>query len=219
VDVDRLIGLSWASLRREAEAYAAFRPHDLFESAVQWYGHDAWEIRYFAVSVLGRVSTEGRRALEYLYGRCGEDGAWQIHEALAMAIDDYCAVKGYEECVPEMRRWLSSPHPSIRRAVSEGLRPWTASKRAYFAEHPERAIELLGTLRDDVDRKVQESVGNALRDIGRKYFDLVLETVRRWVEEEPDSPARRVIAKYALEKAVKDDPGLRSIYEMPGSAS
>jgi 3-methyladenine DNA glycosylase AlkC len=215
VDVDRLTGLSWSALRRQAESYAGGRPPDAFDQAVGWYGSDAWEIRYFAVSVLGRIAVHEPRALEFLYGECGADGAWQVHEALAMAVDDYCAATGYEQVLPEMQRWLGSPYPSIRRAVSEGLRPWTASKRAYFAARPERAIELLGALKDDNDRKVQESVGNALRDISRKHFAMVLEAVKGWVEEAPASRSRRVIARFALERAVKGDPALRAVYERP----
>jgi 3-methyladenine DNA glycosylase AlkC len=213
VDLDRLQGLSWSTPRREAETYAAGSDGDVFARAVEWYRNDSWEARYFAVSVLGRTAARDPRALDFLYEHCGPDGAWQIHEALAMAFDDYCAAVGYAEAIPEMHRWLASSKPSIRRAVSEGLRPWTASKRAYFAARPERAVAILGTLKDDPDRKVEESVGNALRDISRRHFELVIETVKGWIGEAPESKGRRVIARFALERAVKDDPGLRGIYE------
>ena len=68
-------------------------------------------------------------------------------------------------------------------------------------------------MKDDPIRYVQESVGNALRDIGRKEPELVLAALRAWLAEEPASPARRTIARYALEQAVKRDPALRALYE------
>jgi hypothetical protein len=90
-----------------------------------------------------------------------------------MAFDDYCAAAGYEQAIPVMRQWLYAPHANLRCAVSEGLRQWTAGKRVAFANDPRLAIDLLGTLKDDPSRYVQESAGNALRDIGRKHPDLV----------------------------------------------
>jgi 3-methyladenine DNA glycosylase AlkC len=130
-----------------------------------------------------------------------------------MAFDDYCAAIGYENSVPLTRKWLRAPNANLHRAVSEGLRPWTASKRAYFAKNPQLAIDLLATLKDDESRYVQESVGNALRDISRKHFDLVLTALRQWLDEKPTSKSRRVIAKFALENAVKSDPSLKKTYE------
>jgi BirA family biotin operon repressor/biotin-[acetyl-CoA-carboxylase] ligase len=130
-----------------------------------------------------------------------------------MAFDDYCAAAGYERALPVMQEWLRSESPNVRRAVSEGLRPWTASKRPYFARHPQAAIDMLGTLKDDKSRYVQESTGNALRDIGRKHFDLVLAALRAWIAEKPESKPRRTIARFALEKAVKEDGSLRQVFE------
>ena len=213
IDAATLAGKNWSALRREALAFAADPPPDAFELAVGWCRHPAWEARFFAVAVLGRLAARDGRALAYLYDACGQDGAWQVNEALAMAFDDYCAAIGYERALPELRRWLAAPSPNLRRAVSEGLRPWTAAKRALFARDPRLAIELLGTLKDDPSRYVQESVGNALRDIGRKHPELVIDALRAWLAEQPTSPARRTIARHALEQAVKSDPSLRALYE------
>jgi 3-methyladenine DNA glycosylase AlkC len=180
---------------------------------MEWYEHASWEERYFAVSVLGRLASADERALPFMFKRCGQDPAWQVNEALAMAFDDYCAVIGYENALPAIREWLSATSPNLRRAVSEGLRPWTSAKRAYFARNPLVALELLGTLRDDPSRYVQESVGNALRDISRKHPALVLDALRTWIEEQPRAKSRRTIARFALERAVKEDPSLRALYE------
>ncbi len=213
IDAATLVGKNWSALRREALTFSADPPADAFDLAVRWSAHPAWEVRFFAVVVLGNLAAREPRALAHLYDACGQDEAWQVNEALAMAFDDYCAAIGYERALPELRRWLAAPSPNLRRAVSEGLRPWTAAKRAPFARDPCLAIELLGTLKDDPSRYVQESVGNALRDISRKYPELVIAALRAWLAEEPDSPVRRTIARYTMEQAVKRDPALRALYE------
>ena len=59
----------------------------------------------------------------------------------AKAFDRFCADTGYEEALPVIKEWLADPNPTVRRAVTEGLRIWTG--RAYFREHPEVAIQLL----------------------------------------------------------------------------
>ena len=187
-------------------------PLHAYDMAVSWYADPAWEVRSFAVQVLGGLAPAEMRALAFLFDRCGDDAAWQVNEALAMAFDDYCAAIGYDVALPEIRRWLAAPRVNLRRATSEGLRPWTASKRAIFARDPGLAIELLGTLKDDASRYVQESAGNALRDISRKHFDLVLAALREWIAESPHSKARQTIARFALERAVKDDPSLRQLF-------
>jgi 3-methyladenine DNA glycosylase AlkC len=212
MELDRLIGKNWSAIRQDARAFLKQPPPDAFEQAVCMYSHPAWEVRSFALALLGGLAGRDLRAAAFLFERCGNDPAWQANEALAMAFDDYCAAAGYQQAIPVMQQWLSAPHANLRRAVSEGLRPWTAGKRAVFANNPQLAIDLLGTLKDDPSRYVQESAGNALRDISRKHFDLVLAALRAWVAENPQSKSRRTIAKFALERAVKEDPSLRDIF-------
>jgi 3-methyladenine DNA glycosylase AlkC len=212
MDLEQLIGKNWSAIRQAARAFLAQSQPNAFEQATAWYAHPAWEVRSFALALLGGLTPCDPRALAFLFERCGDDPAWQANEALAMAFDDYCAALGYEQAIPAIQQWLQAPQANLRRAVSEGLRPWTAGKRAVFAGNPQLAINLLGMLKDDPSRYVQESVGNALRDISRKHFDLVLAALRAWVAEQPQSQARRTVAKFALEKAVKEDPSLRELY-------
>jgi 3-methyladenine DNA glycosylase AlkC len=215
MDVDSLIGRKWTEIRQAARARARSPTPELYGQAIVWYLHPAWEVRMYAVQILGHCAASDPRGLSYLYERCGTDAAWQVNEGLAMAFDLYCAAIGYQAALPEIERWLRAPSPAVRRAVSEGLRPWTARSRQYFAANPQAAIAYLGILKDDESRSVQESAGNALRDIGRKHFPLVLTAVRAWVEDQPTAQPRRTIAKFALETAVKQDPTLRAIYECP----
>jgi 3-methyladenine DNA glycosylase AlkC len=213
MDDAALIGQSWSVIREAARVFLAQSQPNAFEQATAWYAHPAWEVRSFALALLGGMAARDPRALAFLFECCGDDPAWQANEALAMAFDDYCAAIGYEQAIPLIQQWLQAPHANLRRAVSEGLRPWTAGKRVVFAKTPQLAIDLLGTLKDDPSRYVQESVDNALRDIGRKHFDLMLAALRAWVAEQPQSQARRTIAKFALKNAVKEDPSLRAIFE------
>lgn len=210
---ENLIGLNWSAIRRKAQACVKESGQSAFPVAVQCYSHPAWEVRAFGVQVLGSLAASDKRALDFLFEICGDDPAWQVNEALAMAFEDYCTAIGYEQALPTMRRWLRATSPNLRRAVSEGLRPWTASKRSYFARNPQRAIDLLGMLKDDESRYVQESVGNALRDISRKHFEFVLAALQSWIAEKPDSKPRRTIVRYALKNAVTDDASLRQVYD------
>jgi HEAT repeat protein len=109
-----------------------------------------------------------------------QDPSWEVQEALAQAFDAWCAVKGYEAALPVIDAWLGDPHPNVRRAVSEGLRPWTARGRAYFARHPEAAVRRLGSLRADPSAYVRHSAGNALRDVRRRYGGVVNAETGGW---------------------------------------
>lgn len=95
-----------------------------------------------------------------------------MQEILAMAFDNHCAIIGYETALPLIKEWLNNDCINVRRAVTEGLRIWTS--RPYFKDNPNVAIELLSTRKEDESEYVRKSVGNALRDISKKYPELVL---------------------------------------------
>lgn len=67
---------------------------------------------------------------------------------------------------------------NVRRAVSEELRVWTS--RPYFKDHLQIAIQLLSANREDTSEYVRKSVGNALRDISKKYPELILAELNSW---------------------------------------
>lgn len=50
----------------------------------------------------------------------------------------------------------------------------------YFKEHPEAVLELLSALHRDESGYVRKSIGNALRDIGKKYPQLVEAELHIW---------------------------------------
>jgi hypothetical protein len=197
-----VLGKTWPAVRKAALAWSTAAPPDAVDELVGLFAAQPWELRFFAVSAIGPLAGADPRALEALRSFAESEPDWQINEGLAFAFDDYCAVIGYEEALPEIHRWLASEHANQRRAVSEGLRRWTDARRPYFHEHPDEAVRLLATLRADDSPYVQKSVGNAMRDIWRAHPDLVLDAIREWTEEDPDSRGRRTIARLALKGAV-----------------
>ena len=108
-----------------------------------------------------------------------------MQEALAQAFDAACAAVGYAAALPTIDAWLTDPHPNARRAVSEGLRPWTAKRRAHFARQPREAIRRLAALRADPSEYVRHSAGNALRDIRRAHPELVEAETASWTLADP----------------------------------
>jgi hypothetical protein len=174
-------GLGWSKVRAIARELAAADPVEgLIEEVVPLL--DAPEIprRCLAVYVLGFTSGQRPENLTVLHEKVSPDPSWEVQEALAQAFDAYCAAAGYESALPLIDAWLSDPHPNARRAVSEGLRPWTARGRPYFARHPEEAIRRLAALRADESDYVRHSAGNALRDIRRAHPQLVAAETATW---------------------------------------
>ena len=80
--------------------------------------------------------------------------------------------------VPLIASWLSDTNPNVRRAASEGLRVWTS--RPYFKDHPSVAIRLLSDRKTDSSEYVRKSIGNALKDISKKYPELVFDEIHKW---------------------------------------
>lgn len=58
-----------------------------------------------------------------------------------------------------------------------------------------------------------ESAGNALRDISRTHFPLVLAALRQGIAARPEAGSRRTITRIALKNAVNEDPTLHAVYE------
>ncbi|HEV8194935.1 MAG TPA: hypothetical protein VGP82_26075 [Ktedonobacterales bacterium] len=122
-----------------------------------------------------------------------------MQEALAQAFDECCAAIGYEAALPIIDAWLAGPHPHARRAVREGLRPWTAKRRAYFAAHPKEVISRLAALRHDSSTYVRHSAGNALRDIHRRRFAGLMDAeTASW---DRDGPLVQFVYRRVLGKA------------------
>ncbi len=158
--------------------------HELFKSEI----HQA---RMLAAFIFGRFAAQSDDILQFMRETISRDDNWRVQEILAMAFDQFCTDRGYENALPIIQDWLGDSHHHVRRAVTEGLRIWTS--RPYFDEHPEIAIELLSKLRTDESEYVRKSVGNALRDISRKHPDLIRTELSSW-----DRSSKKVAQVYKL---------------------
>lgn len=163
--------------RRARSDYASFDPEQARRVAFLAYRSEAYQVRMYAVFLLGHLSQESD-VLSFLRDDVSADSNWRVQEVLAKAFDDFCAVRGYEAALPVIDEWLSDSRPNVRRAVTEGLRIWTS--RPYFRDHPGDAIARLSKLRSDASEYVRKSVGNALRDISKKHPELVAAELRTW---------------------------------------
>ena len=77
-----------------------------------------------------------------------------------------------------MKEGFKDNNPFTRRAVTEELRIWTS--RPYFKENPNEAIERISNLKEDSSEYVRKSIGNALRDISKKFPELIKIELNSW---------------------------------------
>ena len=158
--------------------YKNHTPQGCYEIYPELYASDNFQIQEVGVFLAGYVADEYPDALAFLHDIVSQHPSWKVQEILAMAFDNYCAKIGYEKALPTIKTWFADECANIRRAASEGLRVWTS--RPYFKEHPEAAINLLASHKDDESEYVRKSAGNCLRDISKKFPDLVFHELNTW---------------------------------------
>ena len=164
----------------ESRALQDFHSHDFAYCktlAFAAFQSPVYQVRMYGVFLFGYLS-EDEEILHFMKEEITKDENWRVQEILAKSFDIYCKKIGMEKALPTITEWLQSPEPNARRAVTEGLRIWTS--RAYFKEHPEEAIHRLAALKADPSEYVRKSVGNALRDISKKFPDLIKREVETW---------------------------------------
>ena len=166
-------------VKREAEKY--YKSHslnDCFNMGIEIYYSDNFQIQEVGVLLLGYSAHRNTSALSFLKDTVSQHDSWKVQEVLAMAFDNHCKMIGYDVALPLIKEWLISDCANVRRAVSEGLRIWTS--RPYFKDNPQIAIQLLSAHREDTSEYVRKSVGNALRDISKKYPELISAELNSW---------------------------------------
>ena len=141
------------------------------------YKSDTYQVRMYGVFLFGYLS-EQNDVLAFMRDEVSKDDNWRVQEVLAKAFDEFCKQTGYEKSLPVIDEWLQNTNPNVRRAVTEGLRIWTS--RPYFNDNPDEAIKRIATLKEDSSEYVRKSVGNALRDISKKFPELIKEELGSW---------------------------------------
>lgn len=164
----------------EKRALADYQSNDnayTKELAFLAFKSNVYQVRMFSVFLFGYLS-EQDDILAFMRDEVSKDDNWRVQEVLAKAFDDFCKKIGYEKALPVIDEWLKNNNPNTRRAVTEGLRIWTS--RPYFKENPNEAIRRIAALKEDSSEYVRKSVGNALRDISKKFPELIKEELDSW---------------------------------------
>jgi 3-methyladenine DNA glycosylase AlkD len=165
--------------------------HDSLQLAHRLYASEVHQARMLATLIFGKIAALSPEAYSFLKETVSRDDDWRVQEMFAMAFDTYCKAVGYEKSLHTIKEWLDDQNHNVRRAVSEGLRIWT--HREYFKQHPDIAIQLLGSLKNDDHEYVRKSAGNALRDVSRFHKDLVQAELETW-----DTSNKKVAYTYDL---------------------
>lgn len=152
--------------------------NDSKEIALGLLEHEIYQVRSFAVFLLGYISSKDPVALQILKTKVSMDKSWQVQEILAKSFDQFCNDNGYENSLPIIKDWLNDTNPNVCRAVIEGLRIWTG--RPYFRNNPEIAISMISQHKSSDSEYLRKSVGNSLRDISRKNKELIDKEISTW---------------------------------------
>jgi 3-methyladenine DNA glycosylase AlkC len=119
-----------------------------------------------------------------------------------------------------LRDWTRDPNAHVRRLVSEGTRlrlPW-AMRVDWLDRNPDRVLELLELLKDDLTTLVRRSVANNLNDLGKGHPNLLVDTCSAWLDGA--SAERRALVEHALRSAIKrGEPGALRILGFGGKPS
>ena len=164
----------------EKRALADYQSNDnanTKELAFLAFKSNVYQVRMYSVFLFGHLSSY-EEVLIFMRDEVSKDDNWRVQEVLAKAFDEFCKQTGYEKSLPVIDEWLQNSNPNVRRAVTEGLRIWTS--RPYFKDNPDEAIKRIATLKEDSSEYVRKSVGNALRDISKKFPELIKEELDSW---------------------------------------
>ena len=157
----------------EKRALSDYRSNDkefVKKLAFLAYNSNTYQVRMYGVFLFGYLS-EQNDILTFMRDEVSKDDNWRVQEVLAKAFDEFCKNTGYEKALLIIDDWLENDNPNTRRAVTEGLRIWTS--RPYFKDNPNEAIRRIVALKEDPSEYVRKSVGNALRDISKKFPELI----------------------------------------------
>ena len=147
------------------------------ELAFLAFKSNVYQVRMYSVFLFGHLSSY-EEILLFMRDVVSKDDNWRVQEVLAKAFDEFCKQSGYKKSLSIIDEWLQNSNPNVRRAVTEGLRIWTS--RSYFKDNPYEAVRRIAALKEDSSEYVRKSVGNALRDISKKFPELIKIELGSW---------------------------------------
>lgn len=180
LNLEKEFSLIENGFKEEKRALSDYQSNDIAyikELAFLAFKSNVYQVRMYSVFLFGYLS-EQDDILAFMRDKVSKDDNWRVQEVLAKAFDEFCKKIGYEKALPVIDEWLKNTNPNTRRAVTEGLRIWTS--RPYFKDNPDEAIKRIATLKEDSSEYVRKSVGNALRDISKKFSELIKEELDSW---------------------------------------
>ena len=164
----------------EKRALSDYQSNDnayIKELAFLAFKSNVYQVRMYSVFLFGYLSPY-EEILIFMRDEVSKDDNWRVQEVLAKAFDEFCKQTGYEKSLPVIDEWLQNSNPNVRRAVTEGLRIWKS--RPYFKDNPSEAVRRIAALKEDSSEYVRKSVGNSLRDISKKFPELIKEELDSW---------------------------------------
>ena len=167
----------------EKRALADYQSNDntyTKELAFRAFKSNVYQVRMYSVFLFGYLS-EQDDILAFMRDEVSKDDNWRVQEVLAKAFDEFCKKTGYEKSLLVIDDWLQNNNPNVRRTVTEGLRIWTS--RPYFKDNPSEAVRRIAALKEDSSEYVRKSVGNSLRDISKKFPELIKIELDSWKSE------------------------------------
>ena len=105
----------------------------------------------------------------------------------------------------QLHAWCGHPDEHVRRLVSEGSRPllpWGGNLTELLAP-PQPTLALLEKLHRDTSDYVRLSVANHLNDFSKHHPGLVIATLTRWRDANPDDPRLVKLARHACRTLLK----------------
>lgn len=141
----------------ERRALVDYKSNDteyIKELAFLAYKSDIYQVRMYGVFLFGYLS-EQNDILTFMRDEVSKDDNWRVQEVLAKAFDEFCKNTGYEKALPIIDEWLEN-------------------------DNPNEAIRRIVALKEDPSEYVRKSVGNALRDISKKFPELIKDELNNW---------------------------------------
>jgi 3-methyladenine DNA glycosylase AlkC len=184
--INRISGIENGFKPIELEALKIFNSSSIEDSkriAIELLENIFYQVRSLAVFLLGYIASKDLSVLDILRRKVSLDKSWQVQEILAKSFDQFCKDYGYKKSLSIIKDWLKDKNPNVCRAVTEGLRIWTG--RPYFKANPEIAIALISQHKSNDSEYLRKSVGNSLRDISKKYKELIDKEVSTWDLKDP----------------------------------
>ena len=167
------------------------------ELAYLAYSSEVYQVRMYAVFLFGHLS-DREEILAFMRDEVSKDENWRVQEVLAKAFDEFCKKVGYEQALLTIDEWLKNGNTNAKRAVTEGLMIWT--NRPYFKDNPDEAIRRLSSLKEYESEYLRKSVGNALKDISKKFPNLVKAELDSWDLSSKESLQTYKIASKFIKK-------------------